>query len=158
MPAYKDPHHFLLAKQCFLSVKNLFDWNVILNQFCIYIGISEESCITGEEDEKTKSFLLGCGCYTPNQTETLALYLHSSHSFTTFFHSHLSLAVCLNNPNMISDTYQIAEIDVVSHALWRSGLSLLHHFCQVYSVVSAYFERILELKHIALINFVMLLS
>lgn len=64
-----------------------------------------------------KPFLLNFGCYTPKQSETLALYLHSSHSFTKFFHSHLSLAVCLKNPNMIFDIYQIAEINVVSHAL-----------------------------------------
>ncbi len=87
----------------------------IIHQFCK--GISEEYCVTGEEDMNTKYFLLDFGCYTPNKTETLALYLHSSHSFTKFFHSHLSLAVCLKNPNMNFDTYQIAEINVVSHAL-----------------------------------------
>lgn len=38
----------------------------LINQFCI--GISEESCVTGEEVVKMKPFLLDFGCYTPKQS------------------------------------------------------------------------------------------
>lgn len=105
----------LLAESC-LSKRSLMEMS---NNESILHGSNR--IILPSLQERYNNFFL---CKL-NQTESPFMFNNLIALETSkFYQSHPSLAVRPQYPNMSLDKQQIAEINVLSHALWRSHLSL----------------------------------